>query len=86
MSAIDKFLAFLNKGLGGNPGYFHFSTDLEDYVARYYDDMAAENRKFADYVSDVIPDVTEPMEPGMDPTEFYKQLRRIRDTASQYLK
>lgn len=86
MTEIDKFMKFFNRGLNGSPEYFQFSKDLEDYVVDHYDAIHAENPKFADYIGDNISDVTEPMEPGMDPTDFYRKLRKIVDTASQYLK
>ena len=79
MKQINKFFEYLDFGMSGKVDYFDFSVDLENYLVAHYDEMYAEHPKLTYYASDIIPDVTEQVEPGMDPTEFYEQIKKIKD-------
>lgn len=76
---IKDFIDFLNKGIEGDIEAFRFSIRLEDYLIDNYDKMLAENKELTDYANEVLPDIAEQMEPGMDPTKFISELVRERD-------
>lgn len=78
MKAINLFWEFYEKGLSKEVDFFEFSVDLEDYIGENYEEIAKENETLAYYAADIIPDICEPMEPGMDPTEFYQQLEKLK--------
>lgn len=75
---IDEFLLFFEKGISGKIEPFEFSIKLEDFIADQYDGMYKENPHLTDYLSEVIPDITEPMELGMNPTNFYNELKNVK--------
>jgi hypothetical protein len=75
---IDNFFAFLSDGLSRKINPFEFSLDLEKYLVDNYELMYQENPNLTVIANDEIPDITEQMEPGMDPTNFYKQLNAVK--------
>lgn len=76
---IDKFFEYLDQGLSGQIEPFKFSIDLESYLVDNYDVMYLENGPLAFKAADEIPDITEQMEPGMDPAKFLNELRAIKE-------
>lgn len=80
---MDEFLKYIEKGLSGSIEYFQFSIDLEHYLVDNYDKMYSDNKNATVYLNDLLPDETEKMEPGMDPTEFYNKVRVIVEKSKE---
>lgn len=80
---MEKFFGYIQKGLTGQIDYFEFSMGLEQYLVDHYDEMFEMNPIATEYLNDKIPDETEKMEPGMDPSTFYENIRKIVEKSKE---
>lgn len=72
---IDKFFEYLDQGFSGKIEPFKFSINLESYLVNNYNEMYQGNNLLTIKAADEIPDITEQVEPGMDPEKFYGELQ-----------
>ncbi|OTN76733.1 hypothetical protein A5886_001812 [Enterococcus sp. 8G7_MSG3316] len=74
---MNNFFKYIEKGLSGEIDFFKFSIDLEHYLVDHYEEMCSENKEATLYLNDILPEETEKIEPGMNPSNFYEQVKKI---------
>lgn len=82
---IENFLELFDRGLNQEVESNKFSIQMENFLIDHYDEMLLENHDLTLYVNDVIPDITEIMEPAHDPTDFLEKMRKQRNYIKRFL-
>lgn len=76
-----KNIQIIENGLSGKVSPIDLVNQLEDFIdsPEMYDELYEVNPKLGALIADDIFDITEPMEPGMDTSDFFLKLKEHKE-------
>lgn len=77
MNKINEFLSMINNGLKNKQVKEHdFSANIEDFIHNNFWDIEKENHEIAIFLNDDVVDICEQTEPGLEGTNFRKEIEQ----------
>lgn len=77
MNKIYELLSIIKNGLKNKQVKEHdFSTSVEDYILDNFWDIKKENYEIAVFLNDDVIDICEQTEPGLEGTNFRKEIEQ----------
>lgn len=82
---MDEVIEMLENLISGKADALDFSIAFPDKLIEKYDEMYSTNQKFTIEINDIMPDICDVMEPGMEPTRFIAAVKEEYERVKSYL-
>lgn len=78
---MDEVMAMIKNFIDGKADPVEFSVALPEKLIQNYDSMLKENKAATDILNEELPDICAEYEPGEDPAQFIKAVKKEYEAA-----